>query len=85
MVSLDGAMHQANTVALIWNSHPHNALTAVHLSVVHTGRELSSYHVEVVAELLNPPPLVLLRALLAVVAGRSHVQDRLCSCFAALR
>ncbi len=48
------------------------------------GRELSAYHVEIVAEFLDPPPLILFCALLAVVTGRSHVQNRLCSCFAAL-
>ena len=54
------------------------------LQLVDKGSEPGTYHVEVVAEGLGPPPLILLRALLAVVAGCSHVQDRLCGCFAAL-
>ena len=43
------------------------------------------HHVEVMAERLYPSPLVLFRALLAVVAGSPHVHNGLRSCFATLR
>ena len=55
-------------------------------AVYHVGLMLGwgVHHVEVVAEGLYPPPLVLFRALLAEVAGGPHVQYGLRSCFATL-